>query len=774
MWASYGTSGRIAVAVSLSLSLLSPGTAQTVLPGTEPLAVQGDVAAQMVDGIHRFLEKATAASREQRESLWKRNYESAQSYARSVAPNRERFRRIIGAVDPRLPVHSLELDGTTARPPLIFEAPGYKVYAVRWPVFEGVEGEGLLLRPEQPLARVVAIPDADWSPEMLAGLASGVEPEAQFARRLAEAGCEVLVPVLIDRADTWSGIPGIKMTNQPHREWIYRMAFEVGRHIIGYEVQKVLAGIDWFMRENSSRILPIGIAGYAEGGLLALYSAAVDPRIRATLVSGYFQSRQEVWTEPVYRDVWSLLHEFGDAELASLIAPRALIVEACRGPEISGPPAATKERTGATPNGRLSTPPIESVRMEVERAKPFFAGLNASERLRLIARGDGPPGSAAALTALLDSLGIKTKLPASRAQRQDHAVIAVDPSVRLHRQLDQLVNYTQVLIRQSPAKRVAFWAKADASSPKRWKVTTRPYRDYIWDEVIGRLPSPDVPANARTRLVYDEPKYRGYEVMLDVWPDVFAYGILLVPKNIRAGERRPVVVCQHGLEGRPQDVADPKIDSPYYHRFAVRLAEEGFVTYAPQNPYIGEDRFRVIQRRAHPLKLALFSFILGQHQRTLEWLSGLPYVDPARIGFYGLSYGGKTAVRVPPLLEHYALSICSADFNEWVWKTTNLDSSYSYLLTREYDMIEFDFANVVNYSDLANLMAPRPFMVERGHNDGVAPDEQVAYEYAKVRQFFDMKMKLPERTEIEFFNGPHTINGKGSFEFLKRHLNWPN
>ena len=163
---------------------------------------------------------------------------------------------------------------------------------------------------------------------MLAGLAPGVEPAAQFARRLAENGCQVLVPVLIDRADTWSGIAGIKMTNQPHREWIYRMAYEVGRHIIGFEVQKVLAAVDWFTRENARRAAPIGVAGYGEGGLLALYSAAIDPRIQAASVSGYFQAREEVWKEPVYRDVWGLIHEFGDAEIASLIAPRALIVEA--------------------------------------------------------------------------------------------------------------------------------------------------------------------------------------------------------------------------------------------------------------------------------------------------------------------------------------------------------------------------------------------------------------------------------------------------------------
>src|ERR1700683_4044272 len=98
-----------------------------------------------------------------------------------------------------------------------------------------------------------------------------------------------------------------------------------------------------------------------------------------------------------------------------------------------------------------------------------------------------------------------------------------------------------------------------------------------------------------------------------------------------------------------------------------------FVTFSPQNPYIGDDRFRLIQRKAHPLKLALFSFILGQHQRILEWLSDLPFVDGDRIGFYGISYGGKTAIRVPPLLERYALSICSADFNEWVWKTTYIN-----------------------------------------------------------------------------------------------------
>lgn len=761
----------LSILVIWNYGVASTGLAQTTLPGTKPLTLQGDLATQMVDGIHAFLQRKTEQANKERERLWE--FQEMTEFQSSLSLKRERFRKIVGAVDPRVSPVALELVASTSVPAQIGTGAGYKILSVRWPVFEGATAEGLLLQPDRPpVARIVALPDADWTPEMLVGLASGVRPAAQFGRRLAENGCQVVVPVLMDRHDTWSGIPGIRMTNQPHREFLYRMAFEVGRHIIGYEVQMVQSVIDWFTHENEKQPALIGVMGYGEGGLLALYSAAIDSRIDRTGVSGYFQPRQELWKEPIYRDVWSLLREFGDAELGALIAPRDLIIEASAGPEVAGPPPESNDRKGAAPLGRLVSAPLNSVQKEVERARPFFARLGAKDRLQLVTSdgAHGLPGSEAVLRAFLDGTPQSTLIalkPAPTDIRQNY-----NPAPRLHRQFDQWVSFTQKLVKESPKRREEFWSKADASSPERWKETTRFYRDTIWEEVIGRLPDPDVPANPRTRLIYDEPKFRGYELMLDVWSEVFAYGILLVPKDMQPGERRPVVVCQHGLEGRPSDVADPKLDSPYYHRFAVRLAEEGFVTFAPQNPYIGQDHFRLLQRKAHPLKLSLFSFIIGQHQRTLEWLSQQPFVDSKRIGFYGLSYGGKTAMRVPPLLECYALSICSADFNEWIWKTTRVDSRYSYLLTPEYDMAEFNLANLANYAELATLMVPRPFMVERGHADNVAPDEWVAYEYAKVRRFY-ARMGLPNRTAIEFFNGPHTIHGEGTFDFLRRHLGWP-
>src|SRR3989475_3727287 len=147
--------------------------------------------------------------------------------------------------------------------------------------------------------------------------------------------------------------------------------------------------------------------------------------------------------------------------------------------------------------------------------------------------------------------------------------------------------------------------------------------------------------------------------MLDVLPDVFAWGYLLVPKDLKPNEHRPVVVCQHGLEGIPADVINEDPGSQafrYYKAFALHLAEQGFVTFAPHNPYRGGDKFRQLQRKANPLGKSLFSIIIAQHERAGDWLAGLPFVDPQRIGFYGLFYGGKTAVRRPPGVDRHAPS----------------------------------------------------------------------------------------------------------------------
>ncbi len=105
------------------------------------------------------------------------------------------------------------------------------------------------------------------------------------------------------------------------------------------------------------------------------------------------------------------------------------------------------------------------------------------------------------------------------------------------------------------------------------------------------------------RQIFDEPKLTGYEVMMDVFPDVFAYGILLVPKGIKDGEKRTsVVVYQHGLEGRPRFVADPKGRKPFVSPLCRPPGGAGGSSPSPlRNLYIFEDRFpHASSRKANP------------------------------------------------------------------------------------------------------------------------------------------------------------------------------
>jgi hypothetical protein len=436
-------------------------------------------------------------------------------------------------------------------------------------------------------------------------------------------------------------------------------------------------------------------------------------------------------------------------------------------------PAPQPGRTGAAP-GTIVQQPFLAIAAEIDRGMSVFPGLERFPRKRVNLIAEAPAGQGPGIKetwGLLSSEGTLA-IDAARNKAPD-PLQRMDAEARQKRQFTELVAFTQDLLPAAvPSRKKLVWDKLNTSSPEAYVKSRAPLRDHFWENIIGKLPAPTMPMNPRTRLVYDQPKWKGYEVVLDLYDDVICFGMLLVPNDLKPGEKRPCVVCQHGLEGRPADVVNPKERTRAYNSFGAQLADRGFIVFAPQNPYIFGNQFRQLLRKANPLGLTLYSFIVRQHERILEWLGSLPFIDVQRIAYYGLSYGGKVAMRIPALLDGYCLSICSGDFNEWIWKNITLDWDRSYMFSPEYEMYEFDLGNTFNYAEMAALIAPRPFMVERGHSDGVGLDEYVAFEYAKVRRLY-AQLGLADRTEIEFFVGGHEIHGRGTFDFLHRHLNWP-
>ena len=729
--------------------------------GTQPLQHEGDLASDMVEGLDRFLLNQIRQVYEQR-------LNPKPLTAESSAKLREQLRAALGIRDERAEFASPEVVIAFGEQGVIAENERLDIAAIRWPVLNdpspqgaglpSIQMEGLLLKPRGMIrAAVIVVPDAGQTPEDLSGIGDNLPEDQQTARHLAELGCAVVIPTTISR-DREKRLNRADLT---HREYLHRTAFELGRTLAGYEIQGILGIVDWVTREFPG--LPCGITGYGEGGLESLYAAAVDERIDAAMVSGFFGPREGSWQEPIDRNFFGLLNFAGAAEAAALVMPRKLFINPQTGPEVSfagngGAPAV------------LRSPAVDAVQSEFQRLQQL-AGANSSSAILM----DPAQQSASeivrvfgrALTATDEAVPIQPLLKLQVNRKTEES--AKHREQQLIRQIDR---HTQSLLRESSFVRKEFMKELKTDSVEAYEQSVEDYRTIFRKSVIGEFSEELLPVAARSRKSWETTAWTGHEVVLDVFEDVFAYGVLLLPKHLKPGEQRPVVVCQHGLEGRPTDCF--LHDHQAYHDFAAKLCERGFITFCPQNPYIFNDRFRTLQRKAQPLGKTLFSLIVPQHQQIVNWLKTQPFVDPSRIAFYGLSYGGKSAMRIPALVTDYCLSICSADFNEWVLKNATTRHGFSYVWTGEYEIFEWDLGSTFNYAEMAALICPRPFMVERGHFDGVGEDDWVAYEYARVRHLYAARLGLAEKTEIEWFVGPHTINGQGTYDFLHRHLKWPN
>lgn len=765
---------RINVLMILAWVVTREAQAQKPILSGEPLTWEGDISAQMVEGIDRFLGQKYIEVKAKREQEWLAH--SNEGWDAFITKKSNILKNIWGMKGERLPpTFRIESDPTTTKPYEI-EYPSLRIQPIQWTVSNGLDGVGLLVQPTGRIkARVVLIPDADQYPENLVGF----DPEKrqptpwQPALELAGQGIQVVIPALISRKQDFSGSTRLNIfTNQPHREWIYRQGFNIGRHIIGFELLKIASCIDWFEKQNLAfgTKLPTVVAGYGEGGMLALFTAAIDERVDLALTSGYIGNSESLWSEPIYRNMHGILAHAGGAELLAMAAEKAaIVVEYSEHPPVDDPIEWEGRRGGAAP-GKLTTPQLADLKKEVEQARRYQKGR--ADFLSILTNNGKAfqkPFSAASLQSLCQLLNITPYSPPLGEVKMPKSWL--DVRERERQQVEQLEVYIQYELELCEKNRnETFWKKIQHHPGKDFD-TKRELREFF-HQTIGKISDPLKSPAPRLRLLESNQSWEKYEVVLDVWDQVFAWGILVIPQSARLGKKLPVVVCQHGLEGLPsglitRDTSDRKFQ--IYKAMALTLAESGYVTFSPHNPYRGEHAFRTLQRKANPIGLSLFSVIAGQHQQIVNWLASLEFVEKDKIGFYGLSYGGKTAMRIPALVEGYALSICSGDFNEWIRKVATTRGAFSYQFTKEYEIYEWDLGNRFNYAEMAALIAPRPFMVEYGYRDGIGTAEWIGYEFGKVRKHFDLS-GISDRLDIDLFDGYHEIHGVKTYPFLDKHL----
>jgi hypothetical protein len=108
-----------------------------VLAGTAPLTVEGDLSAQMVAGIGRYLDRENEKARAERLAQWKSRDAKEADATRALLRERLGMRDtpIKGAIEVVQPLGAKPIENDR-----------FEMLHIRWPVFERVSGEGLPLQ----------------------------------------------------------------------------------------------------------------------------------------------------------------------------------------------------------------------------------------------------------------------------------------------------------------------------------------------------------------------------------------------------------------------------------------------------------------------------------------------------------------------------------------------------------------------------------------------------------------------------------------------------
>jgi hypothetical protein len=250
---------------------------------------------------------------------WHRSYESQQAFLESVAPNRERYRRMFSPPD-------LNLTGPLERKP-VPGIPGVKAEWLTLPLGL-IKAEALFVVPDDvtgPVPLVIAQHGIDSFPERVFGVADDENLYHDYGHVLVKQGFAVLAP--------------INLSFVPNRNRIERLARLADTTLPGIELRRMQLLLDEVLKDPRIDRDRIGMWGISLGGMATMFWMPLEPRIRCGVVTAWFNQRRnkmvipdpryscflETKEEHAFFRGW--LTEFTDSDVVSLICPRPLLVQ---------------------------------------------------------------------------------------------------------------------------------------------------------------------------------------------------------------------------------------------------------------------------------------------------------------------------------------------------------------------------------------------------------------------------------------------------------------
>lgn len=183
-----------------------------------------------------------------------------------------------------------------------------------------IEFSGLLFVPfgtfgKAPL--VVCVHGGDGTPELMYGM-YGPNHYSDVVKRIARRGCVVFAPQLM----IWGSDI---MKSRFSRNTVDSQMKLLGSSMTSFECECIRGAVDRLCEDPRVDKTRIGMAGLSYGAYYSVFVSALDVRIKAVYASGIVNDRIK-YARPDF-SYFNAADSFLDAEVCSLICPRALYLE---------------------------------------------------------------------------------------------------------------------------------------------------------------------------------------------------------------------------------------------------------------------------------------------------------------------------------------------------------------------------------------------------------------------------------------------------------------
>jgi dienelactone hydrolase len=324
-----------------------------------------------------------------------------------------------------------------------------------------------------------------------------------------------------------------------------------------------------------------------------------------------------------------------------------------------------------------------------------------------------------------------------------------------------------------------------AENPDRdfaeWKAETLP----LVLATLGDAPQP-VPANAELTAEWEEGGLLKQRWLMDVDRHLSTSLLVNRPLDAPKNAKLPTLLCWSGHGNYGKESVMGNDSSPARkaeivqnnYDYGRQMAKKGYVTYSidwmgmgemndrgkPSFVHSGEgkDPCDLYYLHATMLGMTPLSINLAHGRLATDFVCGLPFVDPARLGVMGLSGGGTmtlwTALTDPRF--RAAEIACFSD----LWAAFGFrDAFYCGM------QIAPGLYKLVDLPDLHGLIAPNPLLVDIGAYDTCFYVETAMKSHKQVEAIY-AAAGAADRLELDFFAGEHAWGGNKSEAFFAKHL----